>query len=89
MINRFKYIDVLIVKNNIKNKIIEELNNNGLFNIKVMSLKEVLNKYYFTYDEKTIYYLVSKYNYNIDVDGIKYSLPIEFIVTVNAILQFS
>ena len=67
MINRFKYIDVLIVKNNIKNKIIEELNNNGLFNIKVMSLKEVLNKYYFTYDEKTIYYLVSKYNYNIDV----------------------
>ena len=77
MINRFKDIDILVVKNNIRNKIIEELNNNGLFNIKVMSLKEVLNKYYFTYDEKTIYYLVSKYNYNIDVakmylDNMKY-----------------
>lgn len=64
---RFKSVDILIVKENIKNKIIEKLRDNGLFNIRVMSLKEVRDKYYFSYDETAIYYLMNKYNYQIDV----------------------
>ena len=64
---KFNNIDLVIVKNNIKNKIIEELNNSGLMNVKVMSLEEVRGKYYFTYDERSIYYLINKYGYQVDV----------------------
>ena len=63
----FNNIDLIIVKNNIKNKMIEELNNSGLMTVKVMSLEEVRNKYYFTYDERSIYYLINKYGYQVDV----------------------
>ena len=64
---KFKNADVVIVKNNIKNKIVEELNKDGLSNVKVMSLNEIRDKYYFTYDERAIYYLMENYNYQIDV----------------------
>lgn len=35
--------------------------------IKFMTKKEFLNNYYFSYDDDAIYYLMNKYNYNIDV----------------------
>ncbi len=63
----FNGIDILIVKDNVKNSVIEYLSNSGLLKIKVMSLKELRDKYYFTYDERAIYYLMNKYNYQIDV----------------------
>lgn len=59
--------EILIVKSDIKNKIIEKLSNEGLLNTKVLSLEEVRDKYYFTYNERAIYYLIKKYNYQIDV----------------------
>ena len=42
-------------------------NNNELTNIKYMTKSEYLNKYYFSYDDKALYYLIDKYNLNIDV----------------------
>lgn len=42
-------------------------NNNELTNIKYMTKGEYLNKYYFSYDERALYYLIDKYNLNIDV----------------------
>jgi len=64
---KFENIDILIVKNELKNRMIEKLKITGLVNTKVMSLDEVREKYYFTYDEKAIYYLMKKYGYQIDV----------------------
>ena len=63
----FLNTDILIVKNNLKNNIIEELNKAGLVNVKIMSLNEFRNKYYFTYKDKALYYLINKYHYEIDV----------------------
>ncbi|MBQ3297940.1 MAG: PD-(D/E)XK nuclease family protein [Bacilli bacterium] len=42
-------------------------NNNELTNIKYMTKSEYLNKYYFSYDDKALYYLMDKYNLNVDV----------------------
>ena len=65
---KFKNVDIIIVKDNLKNKIIELINKDeGLNNIKIMSLEELKKKYYFCYDEQAIYYLMTKYNYQIDV----------------------
>lgn len=59
---------LLIVPNNIKEDILKELNNNNqLLNIKFMSKEELKKKYYFDYDNRTIYYLISKYNYKVSV----------------------
>ena len=64
---------LLIIPNNIKNKVIKELSNNGtLLNIKIMSIEEFRNKLYFSYDEKSIYYLMNKYGY-------KYSIAREYL----------
>ena len=51
-----------------KRNILDKLNNtNKLFNIKFMTLKELVKSYYFNYDEKTIYYLMDKYNIKYDI----------------------
>ena len=42
-------------------------NNNELTNIKYMTKSEYLNKYYFSYDDRALYYLMDKYNLNVDV----------------------
>ncbi len=42
-------------------------NNNELTNIKYMTKREYLSKYYFSYDDKALYYLMDKYNLNVDV----------------------
>ncbi|MBQ6323498.1 MAG: PD-(D/E)XK nuclease family protein [Bacilli bacterium] len=39
----------------------------NLHNIKFMTKEEFISNYYFSYDENAIYYLMKKYNYNIDV----------------------
>ena len=64
---KFSDYEILIVKNDIKNKVIEKLSKEGLLNTKVLSLEEVRDKYYFTYNEQAIYYLIKKYNYQVDV----------------------
>lgn len=64
---------LLIIPNNIKNKVLKKLSDsNILFNIKIMSLEEFRNKFYFSYDEKSVYYLMNKYGY-------KYSIAKEYL----------
>ncbi len=64
---------LLIIPNNIKNKVLKKLSDSSiLFNIKIMSLEEFRNKFYFSYDEKSIYYLMNKYGY-------KYSIAKEYL----------
>lgn len=38
-----------------------------LFNIKFMDMKELINKMYFSYDEKTIYYLMKNFSLNREI----------------------
>ena len=59
---------ILIIPNKIKNKIIEKYrSNNKLQDIKFMTMNEFINNYYFSYDYKTIKYLMDKYNYSYEV----------------------
>ena len=59
---------LIICPNEEKLKILLSLNNSKEFlPIKFMTKKEFLNNYYFSYDDETIYYLMKKYNLNIDV----------------------
>ena len=59
---------LIICPNDLKMKILNEFaKEKELMNIKFMTKKEYLNKYYFSYDERALYYLMDKYNLNIDV----------------------
>ncbi len=58
----FDTYDVIVTNN--KDSII---NNRKLGNNKVYSLKEFMNNYYFSYDLKTIYYVMNKYNVIYDI----------------------
>lgn len=51
----------MICSSDIKKELL--LNNNTLSNIKFFSKKEFFDHYFFSYDYKTIYYLMKKYNY--------------------------
>lgn len=59
---------LIICPNEEKIKILLSFNNSKeIYPIKFMTKNEFLNNYYFSYDEETIYYLMKKYNLNIDV----------------------
>ena len=59
---------LIICPNDLKMKILNEFaKEKELMNIKFMTKNEYLNKYYFNYDERALYYLMDKYNLNIDV----------------------
>ena len=59
---------LIICPNEEKIKILLSFNNSKEFNpIKFMTKDEFFNNYYFSYNDDTIYYLMKKYNYNIDV----------------------
>ena len=59
---------IIICPNEEKLNILEKIeDNNKLHSIKFMTINEYINNYYFSYDTKTIYYLMKKYNFNIDV----------------------
>ena len=59
---------LIICPNEEKLKILLELNNSKELNpIKFMTKNEFFNNYYFSYDDDTIYYLMKKYQFNIDV----------------------
>lgn len=56
---------IFVTPNYIKNSVIKE--NSGLFiNIKYMTKEEYKSKYFFSFNNKTIDYLMTKYNYNLD-----------------------
>ena len=59
---------LIICPNATKLKILNELlEENTLYNIKFMTKEEFKNNYYFSYDEKALFYLMKKYHYNLDV----------------------
>ena len=59
---------LIICPNDIKMKLLSNYSSDQeLLNIKFMTKNEYLTKYYFSYDEKAIYFLMDKYNLNIDV----------------------
>ena len=59
---------LIICPNSEKLKILSNLSkDNNLYNIKFMTKEEYLSNYYFKYDEKSLFYLMKKYNLHIDV----------------------
>ena len=69
MLEKYKNEELLIIcPTEEKMKILANLQNDkNIYNIKFMTIEEFKNNYFFSYDEQTIYYLMNKYNYNIDV----------------------
>lgn len=64
-IDIFKDNDLVITENCYKLDILKKISGNKkLLNIKFMTSKEFLSKYYFAYDEKAVYYLIQKHNIN-------------------------
>ena len=59
---------LIICPNATKLKILnEQIEENTLYNIKFMTKEEFKNNYYFSYDDSALFYLMKKYNYNLDV----------------------
>lgn len=59
---------LIICPNEEKNRILNILKEKkDIYDIKFMTIEEFKSNYFFSYDEKTIYYLIKKYSYNIDV----------------------
>lgn len=59
---------LIVCPNEEKMKILDELDKcDSFYNIKFMTKKEFMDNYYFSYNEEALYYLVKKYNYNLDV----------------------
>jgi len=69
MLEKYKNEQLLIIcPTEEKMKILTSFEDDkSIYNIKFMTIDEFKNNYFFSYDEKTIYYLMNKYNYNIDV----------------------
>ena len=63
-INNIKSDTLIICSDSSKSKILKM---KKLLPIKIMNIEEFRNKYYFTYDEKTILYLIDKYNMKYEV----------------------
>ena len=59
---------LMICPNNEKMKILSTYQkDNKLHNIKFMTKQEFISNYFFKTSEKTIYYLLNKYKWNLDV----------------------
>lgn len=58
---------LLIIPNNLRFKVLNYFNNKDYFvNYKIMSLEEVRDHIYFSYDVKAVLYLMQHYSYNMD-----------------------
>lgn len=56
---------ILIVPNQIKEKILTEMNKKSkLFNVKLMEINEFKREYFFDYTTETIFYVMKHYNYD-------------------------
>ena len=57
---------IIITKDNFKNVLLKKVSN-SLNNVKIITLTELKKKIYFDYNEQTIYYLMNKYGYCLEV----------------------
>ena len=59
---------LIICPNEEKMKLLDSFSSEDkLYNIKFMTKKEFVDNYYYKYNDDAIFYLMNKYNYNIDV----------------------
>ena len=58
-------MQLIICNNSVKKKLLQE--SHDLINRKFMTMKELINSYYFSYDKETICYLMNKYKYKYNV----------------------
>lgn len=59
---------IIVTSYDYKEYLLKELSKEDkLYNISFLDMKEVISRYYFSYDYKAIYYLMNKYNYKYDV----------------------
>ena len=69
--NELEMLDntILIVMNGEKKKLIKHFSENNFssLNPKIFTITKFIDKYYFSYDERAIYYLKEKYHYQYDV----------------------
>lgn len=60
--------NLIICPNDLAKSLVKEINNmSNLISYKIMDLHQFLENYYFSYDEKTIYYLIKKLNLQYEV----------------------
>ena len=66
-LNNLKEQSLLIIPNNLKTKVLEEINKQDkLINVKILTFKEFNKHYFFDYNQETIYYLVKNYNLSVE-----------------------
>ena len=59
---------IIICPNDEKINLLNNLgNSNELHSNKFMTINEFINNFYFSYTKKTLYFLMNKYHYNIDI----------------------
>ena len=75
-------LNIVVTPNSNKLKLLDSFNNEkDLHNIKFMTKNEFINNYYYSYDDKTILYLLKKYHLNIDI--VKVYLNYMNIIDIN------
>jgi len=70
MLNNIKNNTIIICNSNYKIQLLKSIKK--LINIKFISMNEFIKSYYFDYDEKTILYVIKKYN-------VKYEIALEYL----------
>ena len=74
---------LIICNNTLKEKILIEISKiNKLFNIKIMSIKEFYNNFFFSYDERVIFYVKEKLNVTREIADI-YLSNLKYIINSN------
>ena len=68
IINTLKDNDIVVTESVYKLDLLKKLDfENKLINVKFLTKKEFISRYYFSYDETSIYYLMDKYNLKEDI----------------------
>ena len=70
MLDNIRDNSIVMCNNNYKMQILKQIKK--LINIKFMTIEEFIKSYYFDYDEKSILYLMKKYN-------LKYEIALEYL----------
>jgi len=59
---------IIICENDYKKYLLKKMSQNHLFlNVKFYSKREFFQEYFFKYDEESLYYLISTYNFKVDI----------------------
>ncbi len=67
MMYKVSNYDICIVRESRKNYLLGVLQKDGLINKKIITMEEVVRKYYYDYDKRAVFFLMKKYDYQYDV----------------------